>query len=280
MITPILIAITGSCVLNLGFFLQKQEASQLPSFFPLRPIYFFQNLLSRKIWILGTFCTCIGWILNFFAIAIAPITIIAPFQNVGIIFLAFLAVIFLNESFHSLELIGLGFTLFGLLCISFESNTMIYTNNFYDGNCTFIYLSFIMIFVFIMVIGQKIWFPDKLGVLLGLVSGISAGIGSIFTKLLTIELGFSIEAGLFMGILILCQIISFFTLQTGFQRERAMILVPIFFGFSTLIPTIGGLISFYEKISLIQWVGILLIIIGTSSFFKFSNNKKFKNKIL
>ncbi len=279
MIIPIIIAIAGSCILNLGFFLQKQQASQLPSFLPIKPIYFFKRLFTYKTWILGTFCTFIGWILYFLAIAVAPISVVAPVQNIGIIFLAFLAIILLNESFRFLELIGLGLTLFGLINISFESKSITLTNNLYDGSNLLIFLSFIILFVFLLLISQNFWFPDKSGILLGLISGISAGIGSIFTKLFTIQVGFSFEAWLFLGIFILCQLISFFTLQTGFQRERAIVVVPIFFSFSTLIPTIAGLISFYETISLIQWVGILLIIIGTSTFFKFSNIENTKCKI-
>jgi multidrug transporter EmrE-like cation transporter len=66
------------------------------------------------------------------------------------------------------------------------------------------------------------------------------------------------------------QILSFLTLQTAFQQERATIIVPLFNSFATLLPLVYGVFIFSEIVPIGQLVGILLIVLGASALFQFS----------
>ena len=101
MIIAIIIALTGTIILNIGFALQKSEVENLPVI-SLRELKSTSKaFLACKRWLLGTGLTSFGWLFFLIAISLAPLTVIAPLGNVGILVLVFLAIVYFKEKLLS-----------------------------------------------------------------------------------------------------------------------------------------------------------------------------------
>jgi drug/metabolite transporter (DMT)-like permease len=275
MLLPILIVLIGTATLNVGFLLQKSEAHKLPNIFVTKSIESFLEFFQCRKWILGTCLTSIGWILFLIAVSLAPISLIAPLNNSGIVILALIATIYFGEKFRSFEWIGFAAIIIGIILISFTANLSNNERNMnFDSSVLFLSI-FIALLIFSGIgIVQYFQFPNKIGAFLGAASGLFGGLGAVFTKSLTITL---VKGNELIPILanlvlfILSQLLSFVFLQTAFRKERAILVVPLFNAFTTLIPVIIGLLAFYEVITGIQLFGIALILIGSSALFQFSD---------
>ena len=117
---------------------------------------------------------------------------------------------------------------------------------------------------------QTTWFPTKSGSVLGIASGITAGLGATYTKLLSLVHDEIAVIFFILLIIIVFQILSFISLQAAFKEERATIVVPLFNSFSALLPIIFGVGVFYEVVPMGQMLGILLIVVGSSMLFRYS----------
>jgi uncharacterized membrane protein len=274
MLLPIIIVLIGTVTLNIGFLFQKSEAHKLPNIFVNKSIESFLGFFQCKKWILGTFLTSFGWILFLVAVSLAPISIIAPLNNSGILILALIAIIYFGEKLSLFEWVGFGAILLGVILISLTTYSL--NNKTLDFNSTLLFLCVLMSLIVLIAIGvfKYRWFPNKTGAFWGIASGLFGGLGAVFTKSLTITLVQSTEFILIFYNLIMFltfQILSFIFLQSAFRKERAILVVPLFNSFTALIPVIIGLIAFYEIITGIQILGIALIVVGSSALFQFSD---------
>ncbi|MHA1975483.1 MAG: DMT family transporter [Candidatus Hodarchaeales archaeon] len=273
MLIAIFVALFGTIILNIGFILQKSEAAQLPPFISKNISVTAKQILKCRRWMVGTLLTTCGWLFFLIAITLAPLTVIAPLSNAGVIILATIAYFYLRESLRMYEWIGFIAILVGVTFIPIYAIPI--TNNEIELN-TFLLLgltSVCLVGLLILKISQKILFPLKNGSILGIASGVTAGLGSAYTKLLgslTEDVIPLVGALIFVAIF---QILSFLTLQTAFQQERATVVVPLFNSFATLIPLVYGVSIFAEVIPIGQLVGIILIVLGASALFQFSGEE-------
>ncbi len=269
MILAIIIALTGTIILNIGFAVQKSEVTNLPVISLKEIKNTMIAFLGCKKWLLGTGLTSFGWIIFLIAISLAPLSLIAPLGNVGIIIIVLIAIIYFKEKLFRFEYLAFLSVLTGVFIISLNSNNV---ENALDYDPIGL---FILIFLFILTLGlvgiiQFSWFPENRGIFLGLTSGITGGLGAVFTKTMILALEIPLELTIFLILFLLFQGLSFVTLQSAFQRERAIIVVPLFNSFSTIIPILIGVFAFYETVSFFQLVGIFMILGGSSALFRFN----------
>ncbi|MCK4847832.1 MAG: EamA family transporter [Candidatus Heimdallarchaeota archaeon] len=270
MLIPIIIALSGTCALNIGFLLQKSDASNLPSIKSSNVLQTFLLVMKCRKWLLGTILTSTGWILFLIAISLAPLSVIAPLGNAGVLVLVVFAIIYLDEKLNFYEWIGLVIIIAGVILIPLFSPPLTAETLVFDSSFIIILtLVFIMSLLIIAIIQKRIA-PTKSGAFLGIASGITAGLGAVYTKVLSLVFEEIFLLLLVLTIFLIFQLISFLTLQTAFQRERATVVVPLFNSFSTLLPVIFGVLTFSESIPIGQMVGIILIVIGASALFQFS----------
>ena len=270
MVVPILIALIGTCSLNIGFLLQKSEASDLPSIKGQKILETLTLVLKCRKWLFGTLLTSTGWVLFLIAITLAPLSVIAPLNNAGVIVLVLFAILYLNEKLNFYEWFGLAAIISGVILIPIFSIPQTTEIKTFDS-------SFVLLLTFLMIIGLSILgiiqnklAPTKSGAFLGFASGITGGFGAVYTKVLSLVLDDLISIIFVFSWFLVFQLLSFLTLQTAFQRERATVVVPLFNSFSTLLPVVFGVLAFYETIPIGQMMGIFLIVIGASALFQFS----------
>jgi uncharacterized membrane protein len=270
MLIPIFVALVGTIILNIGFVLQKSEAGKLPPFTLKNIKAALQQILNCRKWLLGTSLTTIGWLFFLIAITMAPLTVIAPLSNAGVIILASIAVFYLKESLHIYEWIGFIAILIGVIFIPIYSIPVTNEPVKVDTLQLVFITTIFLIGLAVLRISQKLFFPLKNGSILGIASGVTAGLGSAFTKLVSLVGGEIIPLLFVLMLVAVFQILSFLTLQTAFQQERATIIVPLFNSFATLLPLVYGVFIFSEIVPFGQLVGILLIVLGASALFQFS----------
>ncbi len=270
MLIPIFIALIGTIILNIGFVLQKSEASQLPSFTPTDIKLKLQQIVTCRKWILGTTLTTTGWLFFLIAIAVAPLTVIAPLSNAGVVVLAGIAYFYLQESLHVYEWMGFIAILLGVVFIPIFSTSKQVDIKELDAVLLLLMTSIFIVGMIFLVICQKLLFPLKNGSVLGILSGITAGMGSAFTKMISFVIDEFILLVMTLILVGIFQILSFITLQTAFQQERATIIVPLFNSFATLLPLIYGILIFSEVVPIGQMLGIIMIVLGASALFQFS----------
>ena len=270
MVVPILIALIGTCSLNIGFLLQKSEASDIPSIKGQKILETMTLVLKCRKWLFGTLLTSTGWVLFLIAITLAPLSVIAPLNNAGVLVLVLFAILYLNEKLNFYEWFGLAAIISGVILIPIFSIPQTTEIKTFDS-------SFVLLLTFLMIIGLSILgiiqnklAPTKSGAFLGFASGITGGFGAVYTKVLSLVLDDLISIIFVFSWFLVFQLLSFLTLQTAFQRERATVVVPLFNSFSTLLPVVFGVLAFYETIPIGQMIGIFLIVIGASALFQFS----------
>ena len=270
MVVPILIALIGTCSLNIGFLLLKSEASDLPSIKGQKILETLTLVLKCRKWLFGTLLTSTGWVLFLIAITLAPLSVIAPLNNAGVLVLVLFAILYLNEKLNFYEWFGLAAIISGVILIPIFSIPQTTEIKTFDS-------SFVLLLTFLMIIGLSILgiiqnklAPTKSGAFLGFASGITGGFGAVYTKVLSLVLDDLISIIFVFSWFLVFQLLSFLTLQTAFQRERATVVVPLFNSFSTLLPVVFGVLAFYETIPIGQMMGIFLIVIGASALFQFS----------
>jgi uncharacterized membrane protein len=271
MVVPVLIALIGTCSLNIGFLLQKSEASDLPSIKGQKILETLALVLKCRRWLFGTLLTSTGWILFLIAITLAPLSVIAPLNNAGVIVLVLFAILYLKEKLNLYEWIGLAAIIFGVILIPIYSIPQTTGISIFDSSFVLLLTLLMIIGLFILGIIQNKLAPTKSGSFLGFVSGITGGLGAVYTKVLSIIYDDFFSLIIVVTLFLIFQLLSFLTLQTAFQRERATVVVPLFNSFSTLLPVIFGVIAFYETIPIGQMIGIFFIVIGASALFQFSD---------
>ncbi len=256
--------------MNFGFAFQKTELTNLPAISVKNIKNTITSFLRCKKWLFGTGMTTFGWVLFLIAISLAPISLIAPLSNVGILVIVFLALFHFKEKLLKFEYLAILSILAGVFIISLTSNTGNNHTNFNKIEL-FVPIFFVILFLIGLSIIQYYWFPNNFGSFLGITSGITGGLGAVFTKALALAFQIPEEFIIYLLIFAVFQGLSFVTLQSAFQKERAIIIVPLFNSFTTIIPIIIGVFTFKEIVTPLQIIGIILILIGSSLLFRFSD---------
>jgi len=90
------LALAAACCYETGYALQAIEARRAPADRALRPSLV-THLLRRPLWVGATALSLLGWPLQIFALAHAPLTLVQPTLALGLLLLLFLGVRILDE---------------------------------------------------------------------------------------------------------------------------------------------------------------------------------------
>ncbi|MBA7692170.1 hypothetical protein ES703_100728 [subsurface metagenome] len=113
-----------------------------------------------------------------------------------------------------------------------------------------------------------------IGILIGGFAGSLGGFVPLFQKLSTSSFGRSrslaahssglgeILTNPYALIWIVLSVISMLVLQFSYKRDKAIRIIPAFSANYIMIPVVGGVICFQEKLYALQWLGIVIILSG------------------
>jgi drug/metabolite transporter (DMT)-like permease len=95
------------------------------------------------------------------------------------------------------------------------------------------------------------------------VAGSLAGRGSSFAASVLAEGHWAhAVANPFTPLWVLLSIASMFVIQFAYRHERAVRLIPYFTSCSILVPVLGGVFVFGERLQTAQWAGVVMILTG------------------
>jgi drug/metabolite transporter (DMT)-like permease len=240
----IALAVGGSACMNLGLVLQKRGIipppmtpieSRPPSFRPSR---------HAPIWYLGMLLMIGGYGLYAMAVSarVAPISLLQPLSASGLLVVALLAVVYLNEQFGAAEWVGVALLLAGVILLGLSaSGPQVVSTGIANVPYTAFFAAVIALAVVVGAAAARS--PSRLELLLGFLSGLLFGMGYLNTKALALavqdrNVGLVFAAACLMTIGLLGGLIA---LQFGLRFGRALIVTAVNLVTNQVLVVAGGL---------------------------------------
>ena len=271
-ILGIIYAFIGQSTINFGFILQKKGVKVLHQ--QLQEIPTTKRLFSNPIWVIGLVITASGGIFNFLALSEISVLIVQAFLAVGIALIPIFAWFLLNEKVTSKDLLGLTFSIVGviILVVSLFSVTML--NITIDTFSTrifqlesFVYHAVLFSFLVFM-FGFFFKRKYRLGLFFGVLSGVCAGYAQVLTRPLAVntlnDLFTTIKNPLswLLGIMIIVlQVASIIIMQDGFKKGNATEVTLSYNVLALLVPVTASILLLKEWVFM-DLIPIVIAIIG------------------
>lgn len=274
----ILLTLLATSLVQLGYFLWKVVADDLPRLGEVKLFVALKAYFSSWKWTLGMALRVTGLILFIKATSIGDISLVQPLMFFGDIFFVILVCVFLHERLVKLEWVGLCITFVGTVGISFEAKTLDPAAIDWFRIAVFFSVAIMVLMCFILLAKKN----QKSEVFWGLAIGMSYGVGAVLIKLMTSSLVLSGQAVNFVNFvfnplfpcIIVANILGLVFLQMGFQNGRAAVIFPVHLSVVIGVAVLAGVLLFSETVSLYRLACILVIVIGTVLFQYSANAKK------
>jgi uncharacterized membrane protein len=256
MIFPILLATVGVVIISFGYLFQKIGLNTIQT---LDSIY---KTSKGFIWIFGTLLTFLGSFFFFLALGYGDLTIIQPITGLSPAIVSLLSFIVLKNTLHKNELFGIILSVIGIISVSYRTTQPNTTLNNLPENTLYIFSisASILVIGLVFLLNSVPKFDP--GLIEGLLAGITAGFASIYAKL---GLNLFINNGILHWTLlafVIMQIAAFISLQKALHHGRIDKIVTLFTSISIVLPVGFGIILLFEPISLINFFGLCMILIG------------------
>ncbi len=257
----ILLAFAGYSILNISQAVQKFGLGLLPG----------KRIKGLTIWTLATLSTTGSIFIVLCAVAIGSVSLVGAMAGTGLASLAVFSNFVMKEKIGKREIMGIliilsGAAFIGALAAEPEPKAIKLT-------ILFILLSSVSVFYILslLILRKNHGF---IGILIGGFAGALGGFIPLFQKVTALNLGRTgsllAESSWFGGMLtniyaliwILLSIVSMLILQFSYKWDKAIRIIPAFTANYIMIPVLGGVICFTEKLHLLQWLGVVFILIG------------------
>jgi len=225
------------------------------------------------IWSLATIGTGSSSLILLFAISIGQVSLVGAMAGTGLVTMTIFSNIVLKEKVRAKEISGVLLILIAAFLIGFFAG---------ESSAFAIVLDILVIkLIVVSTVYSLLWiiFRNRINVLsvvLGGFAGAAGGFVSQFQKISTAstltgelvskaESPFSNPAGLlnpYTLIWVLLSITSMVILQFAHKTGSTLRVIPAFAANFILIPVIGGVTCFGERLMFIQWTGVVLILAG------------------
>ena len=212
-------------------------------------------------WIFGTVLTSANMFIHWFALLFAPINIIAPLEGIGLIVLIIFSYYVLEENITKIQIVGIFCIIFGTFLVTFfNSNAGDIDYGDFNG------ISFIIFTITILAIEFTIGFISKyksekiFGISLGIIAGTFMAIQTLSKRITAIPDSMLIL--IFTIITFLMSILTLLFTQFAFSKANANLVIPLFTSTSIVLSIFAGVLSLNESLVILQFPGIIIIILG------------------
>lgn len=264
----VLTTLAATFFIQMGYFLWKLSAEGQPKIGRAGAGEVARALLTDWRWVLGFFCTTVGWVLFVQATALGDISLVQPLMSAGDVLLVVMAVVFLHERLGRLEWAGVAATVAGAAALAWEAESTRLDG--YDGWRLLLLMALAAAGgAALLLAGRR---RGRSEVALALVVGLCFGAGSVLTKALTAGASASGESALALSTLlnplllavVAANVAGLVLLQAAFQRGRAAVIVPLQLAVANAVTVLTGVLVFAEHITALRALGIALIVAGTA----------------
>jgi len=238
-----LTAVVASTTLTIGLYFMKREAQRLPSLSGWQPRAWWA-FVSDPWWVLGVALQTAGYGLYLGALRDAPLSIVHTALNAGIAFFMVLAVIGLGERPRPLEWLGVAGVVLGLIVLGLSLSADTPDGGGAAGTDVFA-TALVALALVALLIDPAPGRPIGVSV----ASGLLLGLAGVFAK--SLASAASLAAAVLGTDLLLtlgANIAGFALMQVALQAGRGVVVVPIFATLSNLVPIIGGIVVYGERL--------------------------------
>ncbi len=235
MLAGVVLAVLSAVFYNLGFLVEKTALDRLPEIDARRLGHMVRTLLRCRLWVTGFACLLVGLCLQVLALSRVSIAVVQPILASGIVVLILVSRAFLAERLGRSEWAGLVAMLGSLVLIGVSADRISDTAGT-SGTLSVVLLAATpTVAVAFIAFGVASRLPRSAAALFGLCSGLLYGAGSLAIK----EASTYIERHGLVGavprlltsadpyLFVLLSGLGLLAFQTGLQRCRVSIMVPV-----------------------------------------------------
>ena len=251
MILYLSIAIVASVLMALGLLMMKSRSAHLPLAAGANAIGAIVAWIRDPMWIGGLGVQTVGWALYVIAVSRAPVSMVAVMMQGGIALFVIASVVILGERANPREWFGIGAIVFGMLMLTLSLRGGKIEDAFAPGTL----LTFTMLLTLAGLAPMAVARLNASGAAAAILSGVAFGLGAMFTKSMTLEFAAGAAASALRVIsnpyvycMLAANIVGIVMLQNSFHSARAIIAMPLSGALSNIVPIVGGMIVFGERL--------------------------------
>ena len=251
MILYLSLAILASALMALGLLMMKTRSAHLPIAAGANVIGAIAAWLRDPMWIGGLGVQTVGWACYVISVSRAPVSMVAVMGQGGIALFVVASVVVLGERASPREWAGIAAIVFGMLMLTLSLN----------GGETEGALEPATLLIFTVLLTLAGLAPiavarlNASGTAAAIFSGVAFGLGSLFTKAMTLEFGgdtatlaLRLVSNPYVYAVVVANIVGIVMLQNSFHSARAIIAMPLSGALSNIVPIVGGIVVFGERL--------------------------------
>lgn len=259
LILSVLLAFVGNAMIAVGQSVQKSQVSRFD-----RNDESKRKTIKILIWILGIALSNGGLVFIYKAIAVGYTSIVGAMNASALMVLLLVARFFLKEKIEPHEIWGVILIFVGVVIIPLFPSSH---EPHYRFSVPVLWITvgaIVTLFITILIITGKRKVPR--GILLAMFAGALTSASQVFQKVANLpeviaELGGGwglVHRWVFLPFLGA----SFLCLQFAYRKNKAVTVIPVFNAVVVGLPVIAGQVFFDERLSIMQWFGVVLIFVG------------------
>ena len=274
--TGALLALAATILINYSNYMMKRELDNLPRIGEESVFRTIRTFANCRPWLTAEGLQILGTGTHAVAVALAPLSVVQPFNASGICLLVFLAVTRLKEKAAFVDWVGIISIVIGVGMLSVTLVKTPGTALAYRPVVLWFFIILMLLVSASSLIAAFIRRDERASSLLGIGVGLLVGLTAIIIKMAWTDVGnrwgeyriagFIYSSYFWMAVII--TIITMVLFQIALQRGMAIVVIPLVTGFSNMIPIVVGFLAFREPFPsggvmvTLRLVSILLIIGG------------------
>ncbi|HEV2170973.1 MAG TPA: hypothetical protein VGR40_08500 [Candidatus Binatus sp.] len=252
MILYLLLALVASSLMALGLLMMKSRSADLPIASGANVLRAIAAWMSDPIWLGGIAVQTAGWICYVIAVSRAPVSAVAVMMQGGIGLFVIASVIVLGERASAREWTGIGVIILAMATLAVSLNGSVVEDTFNP----IALLMFTTLLAIVALAPMAISRMSTSGVATAIVSGVAFGLGAMFTKSMTLDFATSATTSVAIRVvsnpylygMLAANITGMVLLQNSFHASRAIIAMPLSGAMSNIVPIVGGIFVFSERL--------------------------------
>jgi len=245
------LAILASALMALGLLMMKTRSAHLPMASGANTISAIVAWIRDPVWIGGLGVQTVGWACYVIAVSRAPVSMVAVMGQGGIALFVVASVVILGERASPREWAGIAAIMLGMLMLTLSLQGGEGDGAFEPG--TLLILTALLTVAALA--PTAVARMNASGAAAAIFSGVAFGLAALFTKAMTLELAgetgslaFRIVSCPYVYGVLAANIIGIVMLQNSFHSARAIIAMPLSGALSNIVPIVGGMIVFGERL--------------------------------
>jgi uncharacterized membrane protein len=208
--------------------------------------------IRDPMWIGGLGVQTAGWAFYLIAVSRVPVSMVAVMGQGGIALFVIASVAILGERASPREWVGIGAIVLGMLMLALSLRGGEIEGNFEPATL----LTFSALLSLAGLVPMAVARMNASGAAAAILSGVAFGLGALFTKAMTFEftggdtalIALQIVSSPYVYCTIAANIAGIVLLQNSFHSARAIIAMPLSGALSNIVPIVGGMIVFGERL--------------------------------